>query len=171
MGQKLHLPPEPLMDSLDFGLRRTGIYVSLGIIFVIYTPLGVGISYAYIRELMEEFSWKTLAAYAWLITFYLSLALLVVLAVTNAFWIRFEEDGVWALTFRGRRFFPWNTVSDAYVLSVKGGYSLCVVSSKGIFSIPLDGFSKQASLVRAIEKRTNLRVRIPDFLRERIIDA
>jgi hypothetical protein len=148
------------LEDMNFQLGRGGMYFSIAVVVVPFVAFTLMISYAYIDELMEEFTLQKTGEFAGLLLFLFSLFGLILYAVTIPARQRFTDEGVLAPTWRGRRLFRWDTVEEAIVVHGKGGIILALRTTTGRCSITLDAYRKQRLLFDEIARRIPVQIAI-----------
>lgn len=167
--------------NADDANRRTPLPISLKrrwpttVLACLLVPVGSAIGAVGIyfwTPLTLEGPFADRAEGAFLLLVFLSLAYFTIVFPTAAYRVRFYEQGVWQLSWRGPRFVPWSRVRRASFDSVKGHLSLNLFFGRLSFvRVPLDDYRLSATLYREIVRRVPVAPDCADIFAQRLEDA
>jgi hypothetical protein len=148
----------PRLDDIDFEPARPPIFI-LVLFVVLYGLLGLALASeaAYQLGRGPEGAFGEVAAGG---AAYVLGAALVVYWERAAWRIRFGEDGLRILTWRGRRSLPWASVTSATLYHYRGAYLLDLWSGRfRVVVVPLYGWRRQDRLLEEIRARVPVEIR------------
>jgi hypothetical protein len=164
------------IEEIDFEPRK-GLIIWTIILLILLYGLGVGsATYFLALEVLGE---RDLSSPASLIkvgvilfVYGLVLFLLLFYITFSPYRFSFKEEGVVALTWRGRQFFPWQSVKKATVTSGKSGINLALrLGGLRYLTIPLDSYKKGGSLLAEVSRRLPVTVAVSDTVLARLADV
>jgi hypothetical protein len=162
-------------EEIDFEPRKNLIIWSL-ILLILFYGLGFGgVTYFFALEILGErdLSSPTSLIKVGVILFVYGMVLFLLLfyMIFSPYRFLFKEEGVVALTWRGRQFFPWQSVKKATVTSGKGSINLALHLGGLLYlTIPLDSYKKGGSLLAEVSRRLPVAVAVSDTVLARLAD-
>jgi hypothetical protein len=137
---------------LALDLRPRASTRALTIVFGLFAAAVAALRYWAPRLLHGSFGDRAEGAY--LLLLFLALAYFAVLLPTGPYRLRFYEQGVWHLSWRGPRFVRWDRVRRASFDVHKGHVSINLWYGRLSFvRVPLDDYRKPATLYAEITRR------------------
>jgi hypothetical protein len=143
------------IEDIDFEPHRGLAIFAVGVSVVFTLVFGTIAVVNVYRQIREPTTLSNF--FGWLSTFVITFACsgLLLYFTTAVYRIAYYESGIIITGLGGRRFVAWSTVRDARINQFKGNIELALRAEgrRFPFSVPLNSYKKQATLLAEIRKR------------------